>query len=253
MSRRILAIAATVMLALACLFATARAQDSLEDRLTGDRIAPIQPGVYVAGDRIGFSLDQLGNEFLLRMDGTPEVFVLYANRTSMGGRVLKYDSGETAILVAGWGAMTLYTDQQPGGLPAVRNGDSIPPQPPQVSLGEMQGAAGDDTQRLAYMKRINVAFSADWNELAGDSGTRSFAFDAMGNAERGLDRFANSQAARDALSRRVGAISIQEGSRPIITLNGRTLVVTFNPGHGWEGRASSRAIARALGQMFLQK
>src|ERR1700734_761212 len=165
MSRRILAIAATVTLALACLFATARAQDSLEDRLTGDRIAPIEPGVYVAGDRLGFSLDQLGNEFLLRMDGTPEVFVLYANRTSMGGRVLKYDSGETAILVAGWGAMTLYTDQQPGGLPAARSGDSIPPQPPQVSLGEMQGAAGDDTQRLAYMKRINVAFSADWNEL----------------------------------------------------------------------------------------
>jgi hypothetical protein len=240
-----------VALALACLAAPiARAQDSVEERLSDDRLAPIVPGVYVAGDRIGFSLDGSGSEFLLRMDGTPEVFVLYANRASLGGRVLKYDSGETALLVAGWGGMTLYTDAQPGGLPAVRTGDSVPPSPPSMSLSDMQSAAGDDGQRLAYVRRLNLNFTADWNALAGDPTARAFADDAMENAARGLDRFARVSAGRDALAKRVAVVSIQPSSRPLIGLNGKTLVVTFNPGRGFEGRASSRAIAHALSTLL---
>jgi len=254
MSRISVAAVARVMLALALLAASfARAQDSLEDRLTGDRIAPVLPGVYVAGDKVGFSLDSLGHEFLFRMDGTPEVFVLYENRATLGERVLKYDSGETAIRVQNWGSMTLYTDAQPGGLPAERTGDSVPPQPPQVSISEVQSAAGDESQRLAYIRRLNIAFSADWNALAADMAARSFGFDTLENAARGLDRFATSQAARDALAKRVSSVLIQEGSKPLIEINGKTLVVTFNPGRGFEGRASSRAIARALGQMFFGK
>jgi len=251
MSRRVLAIAANLALALACLAPPlARAQDSVEERLSDDRLAPIVPGVYVAGDKIGFSLDTLGGEFLLRMDDTPEVFVLYPNRTSLGGRVLKYDSGETALLVAGWGGMTLYTDAQPGGLPAVRTGDSVAPSPPSVSLSDMQSAAGDSGQRLAYVRRLTLNFTADWNALASDSALRSFAYDAMENAARGLDRFAAYPAAHDALARRVNTILIQTNSRPLIVLNGKTLVVTFNPGRGFEGRASSRAIAHALSTLL---
>jgi uncharacterized protein DUF4908 len=251
MSRTVLAIAANVALALACLAApAAHAQDSVEERLSFDRLAPIVPGVYVAGDRIGFSLDASGGEFLLRMDGTPEVFVLYPTRASLGGRVLKFDSGETAMLVAGWGGMTLYTDAQPGGLPAVRTGDSVPPSPPSVSLSEMQAAAGDDGQRLGYVRHLNLSFTADWNALASDSTMRTFAYDAMENAARGLDRFAAFGPAREALVKRVNAVSIQTNSRPTIALNGRTLVVTYNPGRGFEGRASSRAIAHALSTLL---
>ena len=48
----------------------------------------------------------------------------------------------------------------------------------------------------------------------------------------------------------IGAISIQTNSRPTIVLSGKTLVVTYNPGRGFEGRASSRAIARALSSLL---
>jgi hypothetical protein len=251
MSKRVLAIAANVALALACVAApAARAQDSVEERLSYDRLAPIVPGVYVAGDRIGFSLDALGGEYLLRLDGTPEVFVLYPARASLGGRVLKFDSGETALLVAGWGGMTFYTDAQPGGLPAVRTGDSVPPQPPSISLPEMQSAAGDNGQRLGYVRHLNLNFSADWTALAGDPAARAFAFDAMNNAARGLDRFTGFGPAREALARRVNAVFLQINSHPTIALNGKTLVVTYNPGRGFEGRASSRAIAHALSTLL---
>jgi len=132
----------------------------------------------------------------------------------------------------------------------VRMGDSVPPQPPSLSLSEMQAAAGDDGQRLGYVRHLNLNFTADWNALSGDSAMRAFAYDAMENAARGLDRFAAFGPAREALARRVAVISIQTNSRPTIVLNGKTLVVTYNPGRSFEGRASSRAIARALATLL---
>jgi hypothetical protein len=72
----------------------------------------------------------------------------------------------------------------------------------------------------------------------------------MENAARGLDRFVVFGPARDAVAKRINAVSVQTNSRPTIALNGRTLVVTYNPGRGFEGRASSRAIAHALSTLL---
>jgi hypothetical protein len=47
----------------------------------------------------------------------------------------------------------------------------------------------------------------------------------------------------------VSAVTITPSSHPTLGLNGRTLIVTYNPGMGFAGRASSRAIARALGNV----
>ena len=37
--------------------------------------------------------------------------------------MLKYDTGEVALQVAGWGGLTLYTANEPGGIPAERADD----------------------------------------------------------------------------------------------------------------------------------
>lgn len=220
------------------------------NRLSIDRLAYVQPGTYMAGDTLGFEITADGNNYLLRFRGAPEVFVLYADHGSLGGRILKYDSGETAVNVAGWGGMTLYTDQWPQGLPAVRTGDALPPQPPSVSAQEMQSAANDEAERLAYIRRINVQFTADWNGLSENSFARAFAFDTMENAARGIERYTGGDRQREAFARRVSQVMVVTGSHPTLGLNGRTLVVTFNPGMGFAGRASSRAIARALGNIL---
>jgi Domain of unknown function (DUF4908) len=228
----------------------ARSEDSLQDRLSADRLGYIQSGAYLAGDRVGFSVDPAGPNYLLRFDGSPEVFVLYSDNASLGGRVLKYDSGETALQVSGWGGITLYTDTDPAGLPAVRVGDSSAPMPAPASIMDMQNAAQDDAEHLAYVRRLNLAFTADWNALAGNAPTRAIALDALENVARGLDRFGRSAQGHDALMRRVSTVMLTIAGRPTITLSGRTLVVTFDPGRGYEGRASSRAIARGLGALL---
>jgi hypothetical protein len=242
-------IAAGIALGLGLALA-ARAQYSEPgNRLSIDRVGYVQPGAYLAGESVAFEIVNAGGNYLLRFRGAPEVFVLYADHGSLGGRILKFDSGETAMNVAGWGGMTLYTDQAPQGLPAVRTGDALPPQPPAVSTQDMQAAAGDETERLAYIRRINVQFTADWNALNENPLARAFAFDTMENMARGIERFTTG-GQREAFAKRVSTVTIVQGSRPTLGLSGRTLVVSFNPGLGFAGRASSRAIARALGNVL---
>src|SRR5437868_12208751 len=118
--------------------APAAAQPGFLARIFGSRLGDVQNGAYVAGDSLRFEIERAGNAFLVRFEPDPELFVLYSDHSSLGGRILKYDSGETAIRVAGWGALTLYTDQQPNGTPAIRTGDAPPLAPAPVSLQDVQ-------------------------------------------------------------------------------------------------------------------
>ena len=220
------------------------------DRLQQQHFGDIAPGAYQAGDNVRFSLDRYQNEFAMRFAGQPEIYVLYADYGSLGGRVLKYDSGAIAIQVAGWGGMTLYTDDQPQGLPAVRTGDSLPPNPPSVALAQVQSAADDEAAHLIYARGVRVSFAADWNALTGDSNLRALAFDTMENAARGIDRFTANSNGRNVFSQRVVSVRFSIADKPYIKITDRVLIVTFNPRTSYAGRASSRAIATALGKMF---
>ncbi|HUJ47359.1 MAG TPA: DUF4908 domain-containing protein [Rhizomicrobium sp.] len=243
MSKALLAICVFAAIASAepCL-----AQSDLVERLSIERLGSIQPGAYVAGDRIHFTIGAFGGNYLLRFDGDPEVFALYADRTSLGGRILKYDSGETAIRTASWGGITLYTDGSPNGLPAVRSGDAAVPQLPVVSVSQMQAVAGDESEHLAYARRLRVIFTADWSVLETSSALRSTALDALENAARGIERFTHASAGRETISDHVTTVTLATAMRPTLRLYDKTLIVTFNPDRGYFGRASSRAIARAL-------
>lgn len=239
----------TALALLALLAGSAHAQDQMNQRLSKERLGDIEQGSYTAGS-LRFTLDNYGDKFLLRFQGDPEVYVLYADRTSLGGRTLKYDSGATVIRVAGWGGMTLYPDSAPGGVPAERTGDSLPPSLGMISLSDMQNAADDEAEHLAYSRRVHVTITADWNALAGDARLRALCFDALENTARGIDRFAMSAQARAAFLRKIEVVRMALGNKPIMFLSGRTLNVTFNAQTGYAGRASSRAIARALGKLL---
>jgi Domain of unknown function (DUF4908) len=244
MPRRGLVIAAIVLLLSAI---AGRGQDSPLGRLGG---GDIQTGAYTASNGPSFTLSKYDDKYLARFGGDPEIYVLYPDHGSLGGLVLKYDSGAIAMAVSGWGAVTIYTDAQPNGLPAERTGDADAPTLPFVSLTAMQEAATDEGTHLTYTRGLNISFDADWNALINDVVLRKQTFDVMENAARGIDRFAAIPAGRAALSQRLDAVHIVIGGRPQIALHNRTLLVTFSPSRGFAGRASSHGIARALGQMF---
>jgi hypothetical protein len=74
--------------------------------------------------------------------------------------------------------------------------------------------------------------------------------EAMENVARGLERFEASVPARGKFLRGINQISLEMAGRPAVALDGKKLIVTFDPNRGYEGRASSRAIARALRAIF---
>ena len=241
---------AGIALLLCVLFAgAAHAQSEMAQRLTKEHVGDIEPGSYTAGHTT-FSLDTYGDKYLIHFQGDPEVYVLYTDHAPLGGRALKFDSGAIVIRVAGWGGMTLYTADAPSGVPAERSGDTFTPSLTPVSLSDMQNAAEDEAEHLAYSRRVHLNFTADWNALAGDARLRALAFDAMENASRGIDRFLIIPRARDAFAKRIEQVRLGLGNKPVMFMSGKTLNITFNALGGYAGRASSRGIARALGQIL---
>ena len=223
---------------------------SLQARLSSDRLGHVEPGIYLAGDKVEFELVSAGSIYLLRCAGSPEVFVVTPDNAAMGGRVLRYDSGETALQVAGWGGVTLYTDSHPEGLPAIRTGDPETFAPLAASTEDVQSATQDFAATIERLHRIDLAFLVNWSELPDTALVRARALDAIENIARALDHLGNSAHWRSLLSRRISEIVLAKGATPALKLSGKILLITFNPDVGYEGRASSRAIANALGTLL---
>jgi hypothetical protein len=224
----------------------------MASRLAAERVSAVQAGLYSAGDSGNFTLEPYGAaKYLLRFANGPENFVLTMDRGSLGAKLLKYDTGATALRVSIWGGLTLYTQDAPQGLPATYQGSAPLPGTLVVSAGELQTAFGDEASHLTYVQNIALKFSADPAVLTADAETRGRAFDALINAAIGIERFlAAGPAARQVLAKRINSVKVAEGGKPTVTILGQTLLVSFVPGEGHEGHASSLAIQQELSKLF---
>lgn len=225
---------------------------SMASRLKSERVGPVEPGIYSVGDAGSFMLEPYGpTRYLLKFAGGKESFVLSVERSSLGARILKYDTGATAIRVSVWGGMTLYTQGAPGGLPATRQGDAPSAGELAISAGELQTAFNDETGHLTYAQKVSIKFSADPAVLQSDPETRGRAFDALTNAAVGIEHFLVSlPGMRSLFAKKVNSVKVAEGGKPTVTLSGNTLLVSFVPGEGHEGHASSLAIQQELTRLF---
>ncbi len=233
----------------------AQADDPMAARLSAERVGGIAAGTYVT-DSSGavsgrqFTLEPFGDKYLLCFVGTQENFVLSVDRGSLGAKLLKYDTGAMALRVSVWGGLTLYTQDVPGGAPATRQGDAPVPALTPVSAADLAGALQDETRHLSYSQNINLHFQADPSVMNADGATRAMAFDTLTNTVRGIERFIAQPAAKKALTQRIDTVKIAEGAKPTVIIAGRSLLVSFVPDESYEGRASSHAIAHALGKLL---
>jgi len=173
------------------------------------------------------------------------------DRASLGAKVLKYDTGTTAVRVSVWGGVTLYTQDAPQGVPATFQSPTPPAPALAISAAELQTAVNDEASHLTYVQNIALKFSADPAVLASDPETRGRAFDALTNAAVGIERFlAANPSARQVLTKRVNSVKVAEGGKPTVAIAGQTLLVSFVPGEGHEGHASSLAIQQELGKLL---
>ncbi len=225
--------------------------DPMSARLSAEKVGDVETGTFSTGDNnLSFSLQPYGERYLLRFTGSPEDYVLTVERVLLGGRILRYDTGVTALRVSVWGGMTLYTEAAPGGLPATRVGDDTSAPRPVVSHNDFVAALTDEESHLAYTRQLHLRFSADPRILAGTDDNRGLAFDAMVSAEAGIERLIGAPSGRQALSRKFDMVRIVQSDKPGITVSGKTLLVSYAPAAGAVGRASSREVALQLGKML---
>jgi hypothetical protein len=225
--------------------------DPMSARLSAEKVGDVETGTFSTGDNnLSFSLEPYGDRYLLRFADSPENYVLTVERVLLGGRILRYDTGVTALRVSVWGGMTLYTANAPGGLPATRVGDDTTPPRPAVSRDDLVAALADEESHLAYTWQLHLRFSADPGVLAGSDDHRGLAFDAMVSAEAGIERLMATPTGRQALTRKFDMVRIVQGDRPGVTVSGKTLLVSYAASAGAAGRASSREVALQLGKML---
>lgn len=230
-------------------------QDPMAARLSAERVSDIAAGVYVTdtsspnGGR-EFTLEPYGDKYLLLFTDTPERFVLTVDRGVLGSKLLKYDTGATAMRVSVWGGLTLYTQDAPGGLPATRQGDAEAPGLGSVSASDLSAAMHDKSSHLTYVQNIALNFAADPSVLKASGETRAAAFETLTNTVMGIERFLTAPSAKKVLAQRIDAVRVTEGAKPTVIIAGRALMVSFVPGEGYDGRASSHAIAHALGKLL---
>jgi hypothetical protein len=227
----------------------AQAGDPIMARLSAEKAGVLEPGLYSAGEGREFSLTPYRGKYLLRFADGTENFVLTADPSSMGAKLLKYDTGAAALSVSVWGGVTLYAADAPGGLPATHQSEAVTPSPAAISTADLKDALEDEGSHFSYADNLGLRFSVDAASLT-DADSRAMAFDALANTQAGIERFvAASPAAREALAKHVALVKVEKG-KPGMTLTARTLVVRYAPADGFLGRASSHAVAHQLGRLL---
>ncbi len=225
-------------------------RDPMSARLSAEKVGDIETGLYRAGDKLDFTLNSYGDRYLLRFADAPESYVLTVERVILGGRILRYDTGATALRVSVWGGMTLYTGEAPGGLPTTRVSDDVPVARAPVTREELAQALADEESHLAYTQSLRLKFSADPAILSASEENRGLAFDALVAVAAGIERLIATPGGHPALTRKFDSVRIVQSDKPGISVSGKTLLVAFTPSAGAAGRASSRQVAAQLGKML---
>ena len=206
-------------------------------------------GYYYVNDDFKFTVEHKSDAILLRFDGDDEIFVLSSERGAVGSRVLKYDTGEVALQVTGYGAVTLYTSTAPGGLPAERVHAGEPMRFPVPATSALRTQARHLADKLARDDGLALTFAIDWGRVD-DSTSRYLALDTMRVTARALGGLCADRLAQRRLLAKLTTVRIARGDKPGAMLRNGVLTVTFVPTLGLRGRYSSLAVARAIRSQF---
>src|SRR5262245_4919523 len=149
---------------------------------------------------IGFVLDRTSEYAKLRFDGTEEILVLRWQPAAGGDRILLRDDGEVVLRISGLGGITLFTAENPRGIPVQPNANAPPlgsPQPPSIEY--VRQIAGQIMGQLRAETGREIIFEANWTQAARDPGARAILFDAVRNAGTALFNMARTPQGRMGL------------------------------------------------------
>jgi hypothetical protein len=222
---------------------------SLRDQLFGapsDERAFSIPSVARFQTEAGepFVLDRSpGRQVFMRFDSDPEIWALSPTPGPRGDMIYKNDMGEPMLRTTRVGGMTLFTQDQPGGVAAAFAGQAAFLRPPLVvTPGGLLQSFAQASERAARAIRHPITFEAENVPLAAMG---LIADTATVTAQAFSEVAARGDAARQMLDR-FSKVRIGVGSGPGAKISGETVRIAVDPDRGLAGRPSSHRIAAAI-------
>lgn len=197
---------------------------------------------YVAGDDRAFVLDRSGATPLLKFEGSSEVWVLRPAPGPRGDVIYKDDVGRQVVRASRLGGMTVFTSDQPAGLPAALAGQAVSIRPSFITPGALYEHYRQQSRRVYRATRRKLSFETVQDATPA---TASLFAEAATVAAEAMARFAERKNS-GALTRRLRTVRFALGPRPAAVVEGSALTVTISPGQGVGGRPSSERIVRAM-------
>lgn len=248
-SRRHIAPLAAALLALAAAGpACALEHGSLRDFLFGAH-GPSGPPLSAR-----YEIDEGGRSFVLdtapgkaaylKFEGSPEIWALRPTPGPRGDIIYKNDMDQPVVRATRLGGVTLFTAEQPEGLPAALIGQAAPPRMP-LDVGpevlwnifvEASARASHAAQRLVVFEGPEDLTPATAPVFADAAVIVSQAFARVG---------ASSKNGRVLLAR-FSKVEFNAGRGPSATASGEIVRITVCPEEGVAGRPSSQRIASVL-------
>lgn len=240
--------AACTALAVACAAAglpvapaAALDQQSLGDRILGHGRRDAAPAARFACQAgPAFVLDQSGPRALLRFQGSDEIWVLRPRAGPRGDIFYRNDVNEPVLRATRLGGVTLYTSDQPGGLPCALNGGVQPLRMSDFNLPRLAGHLLREAARGA--RAVGHNLEVDAPDV--DPGEESVYAEAVSLAVDALQRAA-ANGGRQRASR-VRTIRVVEGPSPGAAYASGVLSLTIVPRLGVAGRPSSARVLQTI-------
>lgn len=228
--------------------AVAQVAPDTTPRMPGQEQRPELPqsGAYLAGDTTRFTLDRYRDLERLRFSGNDEIYYLTIEPAALGGRVLKYDSGDVALQVAGWGGVTLYTREKPDGIPAERLGELAAQAEGGLATPDAKTLAQRLSEEIQSRTGLTIGFRANWEALNQSDVTRALATDALRNATLAIERAATSRKLGQQVFAQFTIVRIVLASDSSAAIGDKLLTVHIAPPRGLAGRPSSLALLKVI-------
>lgn len=200
--------------------------------------------------RVSFVLDLSSEVPKIKFDNSDEIFVLRWQPAAGGDRILIRDDNEIVLRISGLGGVTLFTPENGRGVPVAPVGGAQPLIAATPSIGLVRDIAGRIMLQLRAETGKEIAFEANWSQVAGDRVATGVLYDAIRNSGTALFQVVRTGPGRAAVIARLNRVRFMLSGGAGIFMQGDMLVITIGVGQGLAGRPSSAAIARQLRQIF---
>ncbi len=195
---------------------------------------------YVAEPGMRFILDRSGKATLFRFEHSPEIWALRPAPAPGGDIIYKNDLSQQVLRISRLGGVTLFTSQQPMGVPAILEGEGTPYRAPVLPPGVLFQILVHDSVRISRAAQRLIPFNAE-----SAPGAEYLIADAAGVATEALVQMATFAQGK-ALLDRVRRVQLRVGRRAEARFHEGEVEIIVAPKQGLAGRPSSGWIAKAM-------